>query len=252
MISFSLIFTSNWKWSQELHFGLPAHNSSVQFSDWLYFDSFTWNDINASEITFQGLKKPSYILYQSYNFSLIYNASASTLFINSSEGIPNQSYYVGVERLMYGMRYEAISNGTLSAQSENGGLRRLMCTVTVIHNKSQVQVYTAGYRPRYVKVAGSYLSKSEWVYNRKTKILLFNVTGSPPHRTEAIFGITDEEGVTAGVLGSLMAAFASFRKKIASFNEKHRKLIERGLILALILVVVIIVVWFSGIYAGWF
>jgi hypothetical protein len=42
----------NWKWSPNVRFRLPAYNTVIAFSDYIYLDSFSWDDLNATKITF--------------------------------------------------------------------------------------------------------------------------------------------------------------------------------------------------------
>lgn len=43
-------------WSSDVHFGLPAYDSEVAFNDWIYLDSFEWDAVDASQITFTNIK----------------------------------------------------------------------------------------------------------------------------------------------------------------------------------------------------
>lgn len=238
-----------WNWSPDVGFGLPAYNATVRFDDWIELNNFTWNEANASEIIFRALKKPSYILNKPYNLTLDYNITGCSLLVNST-GFQDKSFVVGTETLMLNMRYEAVRNGSITAQDQNDALRRLYATISDISGKAQVQVYTNDYRPRYVKVGGSYLPRSEWTYDSATKILTFNVTAASPRDVEPIFGITDEEATGGTIAAGIMGFLTKFRKKIANLHKKHREWIERGLVLALILTFIILAVWISGIYMG--
>ncbi len=255
IVLFSIVVCSsgsvqaNWRWSPDVEFGLPAYNATVRFDDWIELSNFTWNEANASEIVFQALEKPSYILNKPYNLTLNYNVTDSSLLVNST-GLQDRNCVVGTETLMLNMRYEAVKNGSITAQDQNDALRRLYATISNITGKAQVQIYTNGYRPRYVKVGGSYLPSSEWSYDADTKILTFNVTAASPRNVEPIFGPTDEDITTGTVLSGLMAFLGSARKKISGRIQKHQKLIERGVIAAIIVVVVTVAIWFLGIYAG--
>ena len=48
--------TYNWKWSPDIRFKLPAYNTVIIFDDWIYLNSFEWDDSNATEITFKNVK----------------------------------------------------------------------------------------------------------------------------------------------------------------------------------------------------
>jgi hypothetical protein len=47
--------TFNWKWSPQVAFRLPAYNTVIAFSDYVYMNSFTWDAFNASAITFNNI-----------------------------------------------------------------------------------------------------------------------------------------------------------------------------------------------------
>lgn len=237
---------SEWYWSPDVQFYLKKTNVTIKFSDWATFNGFIWDDKNASEITLLDLATPTYILNFPYNFTEDY--VDSNLLLNSTLGFSDYNYTVGVERLFRGMRYIAVKNGTLTAQSKNDVMWRLMATISNITGKATVQIYTAGYRPRYVKVGGAYTS--EWTYDRSTQMLTFNVTAASPRKVEAIYGITDEETASVGILGSIMVALGKFRKKIGDFKKEKHELIEKAIIVTAVLIIALLVVWVCGIYGG--
>ena len=45
----------NWKWSPQVAFHLPAYKTVIAFNDYVYMNSFTWDSINASAITFNNI-----------------------------------------------------------------------------------------------------------------------------------------------------------------------------------------------------
>jgi hypothetical protein len=45
----------NWKWSPQVAFRLPAYKTVIAFSDYVYMDSFTWDNFNATSITFNDI-----------------------------------------------------------------------------------------------------------------------------------------------------------------------------------------------------
>jgi len=47
--------TFNWKWSPQVAFRLPAYNTVIAFSDYIYLDSFQWDNFNATSITFNNI-----------------------------------------------------------------------------------------------------------------------------------------------------------------------------------------------------
>ena len=53
----SAIATSNnLKWSPDVQFKLPAYDTIIAFNDWIYMDSFEWDDCNATQVTFKNIK----------------------------------------------------------------------------------------------------------------------------------------------------------------------------------------------------
>ena len=48
--------TYNFKWSPELVFKLPAYNTWVGFSDWVYLNGWEWDSFNATTITLYDVK----------------------------------------------------------------------------------------------------------------------------------------------------------------------------------------------------
>jgi hypothetical protein len=48
--------SNTFKWSPDVHFRLPAYDTTITFDDWGYMDSFTWDQANATEITFSNIK----------------------------------------------------------------------------------------------------------------------------------------------------------------------------------------------------
>jgi len=47
--------TFNWKWSPQVAFRLPAYNTVIAFNDYIYMNSFTWENFNATSITFNDI-----------------------------------------------------------------------------------------------------------------------------------------------------------------------------------------------------
>jgi hypothetical protein len=47
--------TFNWKWSPQVAFRLPAYNTVIAFNDYIYMNSFTWDNFNATSITFNNI-----------------------------------------------------------------------------------------------------------------------------------------------------------------------------------------------------
>jgi hypothetical protein len=47
--------TYNWKWSPNVQFRLPAYNTIIAFNDYIYIDSFSWDSMNASAVTFNNI-----------------------------------------------------------------------------------------------------------------------------------------------------------------------------------------------------
>lgn len=212
--------SSSFYWRPDVHFNLSACNSSVTFTDYYSFANFTWNDLNASKITFNGAAQPTYILYQPYNFTEIY--VNSSLSINASLGFQNQNYTVGAESLLLNMRYEAIKNGTIYEQGKNELLKRLLATISNITGEATVQIWTNNYRPRWVKVDCVYLDSSKWSWDDSTSILTFKLTAASDRYVQGIFGITEEEGATITILGSIVSFLLTLRKKIYEKISKFK------------------------------
>jgi len=47
--------TFNWKWSPQVAFRLPVYKTVIAFNDYVYIDSFTWDNFNATSITFNDI-----------------------------------------------------------------------------------------------------------------------------------------------------------------------------------------------------
>jgi len=47
--------TFNWKWSPQVAFRLPAYKTVIAFNDYVYMDSFSWDNFNATSITFNDI-----------------------------------------------------------------------------------------------------------------------------------------------------------------------------------------------------
>jgi hypothetical protein len=47
--------TYNWKWSPDIQFKLPAYGTVIAFDDYIYMNSFVWDDNNATKITFNNV-----------------------------------------------------------------------------------------------------------------------------------------------------------------------------------------------------
>ena len=45
----------NWKWSPQVAFKLPAYNTVIAFNNYVYMNSFAWDSLNASTITFYNI-----------------------------------------------------------------------------------------------------------------------------------------------------------------------------------------------------
>jgi hypothetical protein len=48
--------SNTFKWSPDVHFKLPAYNTTIAFDDWVYMDSFEWDGSNATQVTFNNIK----------------------------------------------------------------------------------------------------------------------------------------------------------------------------------------------------
>jgi hypothetical protein len=48
--------SNSLKWSPDVHFRLPAYDTTITFDDWIYIDSFEWDDSNATQVTFNNIK----------------------------------------------------------------------------------------------------------------------------------------------------------------------------------------------------
>jgi hypothetical protein len=48
--------SNSLKWSPDVHLKLPAYNTTITFDDWVYMDSFEWDDSNATQVTFNNIK----------------------------------------------------------------------------------------------------------------------------------------------------------------------------------------------------
>lgn len=183
-------------------------------------------------------EKPSYLLNVEYNLTANWrNGYLADDFTFDFPG--TRSFSVSVKQLLLGMRYEAIANGVLASWSQNDALWRLSATVVGTDSKATVQIYTAGYRPRYVKVDGQYIN--EWTYNRNSKLLVFNVTTST-RNIEAGYGLTDEEVAGSSALAGSLAASSGFHNKIKAFKKRVEEKIGKTLTTVLFVLAVIIVV----------
>jgi len=185
-------------------------------------NGFEWYQLNES----QGYR------YIQLNFTLTTNNNSTTPFLHQGYGL--QPYDI------HPFIIKQITNGSLSDSYQNTILRRLMASIKSLDGQVQIQIFTSGYRPRYLRVNGQYLDASQWSWNSNTSILTFSVSGSD---VEAIFGISDEEGAGLGALSTLAGALGAFRRKIA---KKRKYLVF--LLLAIVGIIIFVICFIIAVY----
>jgi len=196
-----------------------------------------------AQIHYEALR-PTYVLQTPYNFTTDYDDTIQNLTLTIYHDETRKQFVVGYQELLMGMRYEAVKNGKLTEMSYDALLWRLSATVAGTDTKATVQMFTAGFRPRWVQVGGSFTS--EWTYNSDTKILTFNVTTSEkPIRagfsfTDGELGATTGLGCFLGVTGIIRHHVRKLKKRL---EEKLGKKLTTALTILAAILVIALIIW---------
>jgi len=218
-------------------------NTTLVWKDWtnniltVIVDAAVGNTTHA-QIHYAPLR-PTYVLQTPYNFTTHYNDTIQNLTLTIYHDTTQKEFVVGYQELLLGMRYEAVSNGKLTEMSCDTFLWRLSATVAGTDSKATVQMFTAGFRPRWVQVGGSFTS--EWTYDSDTKILTFNVTTSEKP-VQAGFGFTDGELATTGGIGCFFGVVGIIRHQLRRLKKRLEQKLGKKLTIALTILAAIIVI----------